>query len=61
VQNFAVDFICVPQKEHLDPLVVDFGINLGSGGGRVPGLLNAVAAETIEGGLPSPGIVAAEI
>src|SRR5207302_11299818 len=60
VQNFAVDFSCEPQDEQIGPLI-DFGIKLGSGVGSVPGLPNAEAAETIEGGLPGPGIVADEM
>ena len=60
MQNFAVDFSGAPQEEQLGPLK-DCGIKLGSGIGSVPGLPNAEAAETMEGGLPGPGIVAAEM
>ena len=59
-QNFALGFAVDPQELQVEPdEELCFGKRAGSGGGKTPGVEKAAAADTIDGGCPSPGKVVA--
>ena len=50
-QNFALAFTEDPHELHIGPpSELCFGMSVGSGGGKTPGVEKAAAAEIIDGG-----------